>query len=355
VGLDDLLALYSEPQRCAEVAGLRYVDTAEPGLTRRRCGRGFRYLDSDRRNVDAATRERIIAMAIPPAWRDVWICADANGHLLATGVDDRDRRQYLYHERWREVRDLLNFYRVVDTGRWLPDVRAYVDAQLRRRTLDADRVLAAMLRIVDACGIRIGNEVYAEENDSIGLCTLSKKHVSVTGSGVVFRFPAKSGRRAELRLADRRVARVVTELGARPGRRLFTIDGSPVVADDVNGLLGRLSDGSLTAKDFRTWRGTLVAFALLRANPDVADRERRALDAIDAAADVLGNTRAVARAHYVHPHLIETFVDGSFGERLAASKPVRRAGLSADEQAMLGYLEALLAADSRSPGSTSSR
>ena len=353
--LADLLALHADPQRCAEIAGLRYVDTTEPGLVRRRCGRGFRYLDAHGRAVDAATRERIVALAIPPAWRDVWICADPNGHLLATGIDDRDRRQYLYHEHWRETRDLLNFYRLIDTGRWLPAVRDYVDAQLRRRTLDADRVLAAMLQIVDACGIRIGNEVYAEENDSIGLCTLARKHVTVRGHTLTFRFPAKSGRRAELELADRRVVRVVEQLQQLPGRRLFTIDGAPVSADDVNTILARLSDGSVTAKDFRTWRGTLVAFTLLRANPDVTDRDRRALDAIDAAADALGNTRAVARSHYVHPHVIETFVDGTFAERLAASTPVRRAGLTPDEQALLGYLEALLADTARSSGSTLSR
>lgn len=353
--LDDLLGLHGDPQRCAEAAGLRYVDSTESGLTRRRCGRGFRYLDAAGQTVDAATRERIVAMAIPPAWRDVWICTDADGHLLATGVDDRDRRQYLYHDRWRETRDLLNFYRLIDTGHRLPGVRGYVDTQLRRRTLDADRVLAAMLRIVDACGIRIGNEVYAEENDSIGLCTLAKKHVTLHGDTVAFRFPAKSGRRAELELADRRVARVVEQLLQRPGRRLFTIDRRPVAADDVNTILSRLSEGSLTAKDFRTWRGTLVAFTLLRANPDVTDRERRALDAIDAAANALGNTRAVARSHYVHPHVIETFVDGSFGERLAASKPVREDGLTEDEQALLGYLAVLLADTPRSSGSTLSR
>ena len=305
--------------------------------------------------MDAATRERIKALAIPPAWQQVWICADPDGHLLATGVDDRGRRQYLYHERWREIRDLLNFSRLVDTGTRLPTVRAYVEAQLRRRTLDADRVLGAMLRIVDACGIRIGNEVYAEENDSVGLCTLTRRHVTISGNRIEFRFPAKSGRRAELDLVDARVARVMAALLATPGRRVFRLGRKPVSAEDVNALLGRLSDGALTAKDFRTWRGTLVAFSLLRANTEVVDRERRALDAIDAAAAALGNTRAVARSHYVHPHVVETFVDGSFTERLRRSEPVRDPGLSAEEQALLGYLTDVLADPPRSWGSTSSR
>ena len=336
-----LHTLLADAQQCAELAGLTYVERTEDGLSRRRSGKGFRYLDAAGRPVDAATRKRLAALAIPPAWREVWICADSSGHLLATGMDDRGRTQYLYHERWREVRDLINFYRLTEVARLLPAVRADVETQLRRRLLDRPRTIATMLRIVDRLGIRIGNEVYAEENDSVGLCTLRKRHVTVRRTGIDLDFRAKSGRRATLRLDDPAVVRSVRQLVDEPGRRLFSVDGSPVTADEINDRLAEITDGVVTAKDFRTWRGTLVVFTLLRTSKG-DDREHDVLAAIDAAADVLGNTRAVARAHYVHPHIVDTYLDGSFEERLAGTPRPRVQGLSADERALLGYLEALL-------------
>jgi DNA topoisomerase-1 len=336
--LHDLLA---DPVACAEAAGLRYVERNGVGILRRRCGRGFRYVGPAGRAVPTETRARIAALAIPPAWREVWICEDEDGHLLATGVDDRGRTQYLYHQRWREFRDLVNFYRLTEVGRALGAVRRYVDGQLRRRTLDRDRVVAAMLRLADGAAIRVGNEIYAEENDTIGLCTLEKRHVRVVGPTIYLAFPAKSGKRAELSLTDAAVTRVVVALLQRPGRRLFTLDRKPVTAEEVNERLAALTGGVMTAKDFRTWRGTSVAFSSLRRASEVS--EQRALDAIDAAAAVLGNTRAVARGHYVHPHVVETFLDGTMPERLARAPRLRVPGLTEDERALLGYLDGLLA------------
>lgn len=335
-----LHALLADAQRCAELAGLTYVERTEPGLSRRRSGRGFRYLDAAGQPVDVATRERIVAMAIPPAWREVWICADTAGHLLATGIDDRGRTQYLYHERWREVRDLINFYRLSEVGRRLSGIRRDTEAQLRRRLLDRPRTIATMLRIVDRLSIRVGNEIYADENDSVGLCTLQKKHVTVRPTGIDLDFRAKSGRATSLHLDDRAVVRATRQLMQQPGRRMFTVDGSPVTAEEVNERLSGITDGVVTAKDFRTWRGTLIAFTRLRRSTG-EDRERDVLDAIDAAADVLGNTRAVARAHYVHPHVVETYLDGSFADRLADAPRPRVHGLTGDERALLGYLDAL--------------
>jgi len=323
------------------MAGLTYVERTMPGITRRRAGKGFRYLDATGRAVPAATRERIVGLAIPPAWQEVWICSDDTGHLLATGVDDRGRTQYLYHERWREVRDLINFYRLSEVGRHLPAIRADTEGQLRRRLIDRPRTIATMLRIVDRLSIRIGNEIYAEENDSVGLCTLQKRHVTVRRTGIDLDFRAKSGRKTSLRLDDAAVARSVRQLMDEPGRRLFSVAGSPVSADEVNDQLAKVTDGVVTAKDFRTWRGTLVVFTRLR-RAKGKDRERQVLDAIDAAADVLGNTRAVARAHYVHPHVVATYLDGSFAERLAHAPRPRIQGMSADERALLGYLDVLL-------------
>lgn len=338
--VERLVELYGDGPGCALACGLHYVTGDEPGIVRRRCGRGFSYRDARRRPVSAATRSRIVALAVPPAWRDVWISADPDAHLLATGVDDRGRKQYLYHERWREFRDVLNFYRLIDVGRRLPDVRADIEAQLRRRTLDREVVLAAMLRIVDVAGLRIGNEEYAEENDSVGLTTLTRRHVSVEGSRVRFRFPAKSGKPADIVLEDRAVARVLGRLNGR--RRLFTVEGAAVSADDVNARLAALTDERVSAKDFRTWRGTLTAFTSLRATSE-EDREAAALAAIDAAASALGNTRAVARAHYVHPHLIEAYLDDRLDALVAARRAPRVPGLTLEERQLLGVLGQLLA------------
>jgi DNA topoisomerase-1 len=334
--------LYSDAQRCAESAGLVYVESGGPGLTRLRRGRGFTYRDpAGDVVVDAALKDRIVQLAIPPAWRNVWICPAPNGHLLATGEDDRGRKQYIYHPEWRELRDLLNAYRLIVVAEQLPKVRTHVCAQLRRRTLDRDRILATMLRIVDVSGIRIGNEVYAEENESFGLTTLTRRHTRVSGRTVEFDFPAKSGKRARIVLRDGAVANVVGQLAEQRRRRLFTVDGQPVDSAEVNALLAQLTGGRMTAKDFRTWRGTRTAFDFLAAHPD-ADPDVAVLAAVDAAAEQLHNTRAVAREHYVHPHVLGTFAAGTFQDQLAASPPLRRRLLEPDERALAGFLHVLL-------------
>jgi len=240
------------------------------------------------------------------------------------------------------LRDLLNSYRLIVVAEQLPTVRAHVTAQLRRRTLDRDRVLAAMVRIVDMSGIRIGSEVYAEENDSFGLSTLTRRHVSVHGARTEFDFPAKSGRRARIELRDRPVAAVVAQLLEQRRRRLFTVDGRPVEAGEVNALLQDLTGEHITAKDFRTWRGTRAAFNYLRSHPD-QEPSAAVVTAVDLAADELHNTRAVARAHYIHPHLLDTFTAGTFAGYLATARAKRRELLAADEQSLLAFLRVLLA------------
>ena len=338
-----IVELYSDVQRCAETAGLVYVEGDPPGIVRTRRGKGFSYRDADGTVItDAELKQRIAKLAIPPAWRNVWICPTPDGHLLATGEDDRGRKQYLYHPRWREIRDLLNAYRLIVVGERLPAVRTHVDTQLRRRTFDRDRVLAAMIRIIDLCGIRIGNEIYADENDSFGLTTLTRRHVQVSGRTIRFDFPAKSGQRSQFSLVDGPVAAVVARLSEQRRRRLFTVDAKPVLSVEVNELLGRLTEEHVTAKDFRTWRGTRVAFEYLRRHPN-EDPENAVLSAVDAAAAELRNTRAVARDHYVHPHLLSTALDGTFRDRLKQVRPRRIAGLNADERMLLAFLEALLA------------
>lgn len=332
-------ALYDDAEACAAAAGLVYVDVDEPGIRRIRRGKGFTYQAATGRAVSRQVRARIDALVIPPAWNEVWISADPDGHIQAVGADDRGRKQYLYHERWRALRDELNFYRLIGFAECLPAVRADIDAQLRRRTIDRDLVIAVMLHIVDCCGLRAGSEVYAEENDSFGLSTLSRRHVEVRGRKVRFAFPAKSGRQAIAEIDDARVARVIGKLAERRHRRLFTVEGVALAADDVNDRLAALSTCRVTLKDFRTWRGTTVAFSHLRAHLGAEDAEEVVIEAVDAASEELGNTRAVARAHYVHPHVVEAYLDGELERFLRGWRGRARNRLSADEVALSGFLE----------------
>ncbi len=320
---------------------------ARPGIRRRRHGKGFGYRDAHGRPLsDQALKERILALAIPPAWQNVWICPDETGHIMAVGEDDRGRKQYIYHERWRELRDLLNFYRLINFAEQLPAVRAHVNHQLRRHTLDRDQVLAAMIRIIDTTAIRIGNEVYAEENDSFGLTTLTKRHVKVSGSTINLSFPAKSNKRAELTINDRQVARVITKLEQHRKRRLFTVDGHVIESGEVNELLAQLTGEHITAKDFRTWRGTLAAFSHLEQTLGHSDDlERDVLAAADAASAVLGNTRTVARAHYIHPHVLSAYTDGTFRDHLDASTRHRQQLLDGRERDLLAFLKVALESD----------
>jgi DNA topoisomerase-1 len=346
LSVDDITALHDDVRRCAEVAGLVYIDGEEAGLTRQRRGTGFSYSLAGRVISDRAVRARIAELAIPPAWTKVWISPDPDGHILATGLDDRGRKQYIYHPRWRTLRDLVNFYRLIMFAEALPKIRRYVNQQLRRRTLDRDRVIAAMIAILDATYIRIGNEVYAEENESFGLSTLTQQHVRLSGSRATLAFPAKSGRDADLVIESAPVVRLLRELVAVPGPRLFVVDGTTIDSDDVNAALLELCGEHLTAKDFRTWGGTLSAFTYLRARQQTErPLDKVALEAVDEAAHALGNTRTVARAHYVHPHVLETFTERTFAEYLQASRPRRTPLLEPDERALDAFLKALFAGE----------
>ncbi len=352
LSLADLSELHDDAQRCAEVAGLVYVSGGEPvpGITRRRAGKGWAYRDPARGVLkDSGVKARIAALAIPPAWQQVWICPDPDGHILATGLDDKGRKQYIYHPRWRAMRDLLNFYRTILFAQALPAVREHVEHQLRRRTLDRERVVAAMIAMLDQTHVRIGNDVYAEENNSFGLSTLTVDHVSVEGATVRLAFPGKSGHEWDETFDDRRIAGVLQELldapGLRESRRVFAVDGDPVDADDVNATLLAVTGEHVTAKDFRTWGGTLVAFEYLRDRLEsTRPAQKVAVEAVDEAAEELGNTRSVARAHYVHPHVVETFTEHTFETYLDASRALVDSSqryLDRSEQELLAFLQTL--------------
>jgi DNA topoisomerase-1 len=253
-----------DPEATAEEAGLRYVSDAMPGIRRRRAGRGFTYAGTDgRRLTDRRVLARIRALAIPPAWTDVWICPIARGHLQATGRDARGRKQYRYHARWREVRDEAKYGRMVAFGQALPRIRRRVEADLALPGLPRERVLAAVVRLLEKTAVRVGNEEYARENRSFGLTTLRNRHAEVGTSRIRFRFRGKGGKETEVELNDRRLARIVARCQELPGQALFTYldeDGEPRTVDsaDVNEYLREISGEEFTAKDFRTWAGTVL-------------------------------------------------------------------------------------------------
>ncbi|MBP7146066.1 MAG: DNA topoisomerase IB [Acidobacteria bacterium] len=340
--------LPSDPAVCARAAGLRYVTDARPGIRRLRAGRGFRYVAPDRRTVrDAADLARIRALAIPPAWTGVWICPDPNGHLQATGRDARGRKQYRYHPRWREVRDETKYGRLLDFGQALPAIRARVEADLARPGLPREKVLAAVIHLLQTTLIRVGNDEYARANRSFGLTTLTNDHADVRGSNLRFQFRGKSGKEVSLDVQDRRIARIVQRCQELPGHELFCyVDGEGAVRDigsgDVNDYLREVSGQEFTAKDFRTWAGSVMAGAALVALGPAgtrAARNKRVAQAIRAVSERLINTPAVCRKHYVHPAVIEAYLDGSLAERFRPQRrdaPLRR--LARAEKSLLGLL-----------------
>ncbi len=344
--VDDPQAVAADPVLSARLAGLRHVTDDKPGMRRRRRGKGFSYLDPAGQPLrDPRERRRIEALAVPPAWTSVWICPLPNGHLQATGRDARGRKQYRYHPDWRTVRDETKFGRMLAFGEALPRLRARLDSDLARTGLPREKVLAVVVKLLETTLIRVGNEEYARENESFGLTTMRSRHVDIAGATVRFRFRGKSGREHEVAISDRRLARVVRACRELPGYELFQyVDESgerqEVDSADVNEYLRDLTGEDFTAKDFRTWGGTVLALSALRTAsavrpaaqedeageegeegeekpgppPPGGNREREAkraiVEAVKHVADQLGNRPAICRKYYVHPAVIAAFLDG---------------------------------------------
>ena len=350
------LDLRADTEQSARCAGLRYVSDTAPGLRRRRAGRGFTFVDARGRVVkDPRTLERIRALAIPPAWRDVWVCPDPNGHLQATGRDARNRKQYRYHPRWSAMRDEVKYGRLIAFGKALPAIRRRVAADLRQPPLSRARVLATVVSLLEKTLIRVGNDEYAKSNGSFGLTTLEDRHVQVRGSRVRFKFRAKSGIHQTVELEDAALARSVKKCQDLPGQVLFQYidaDGARQAVDsgDVNQCLREITGADFTAKDFRTWAGTVMAACALReakAATSLAARKRNINVAIDLVAGRLGNTRAVCRRCYVHPGVMDAYLDGITLDAITAPK-LREARLSRDEAVALGLLRKLEKSAARS-------
>jgi DNA topoisomerase I len=347
------MTLVDEHVEAAQAAGLRYVTDSSPGIRRRRRGRGFAYTRPDGAPLrDASELERIRRLVIPPRWTDVWICTSSTGHLQVTARDGRGRKQYRYHPRYREVRDGTKFSRMIEFSEVLPRIRQRVERDISQPTLSREKVLATVVWLLEKTLIRVGSDEYARDNGSFGLTTLRRRHVEVSGAKLRFEFRGKSGVAHSVAVTDRRIARIIQHCQDLPGQELFQYlddDGrrQSVDAGDINQYLREIAGRQVTAKDFRTFAGTMLAAHALR---DIggfsSEKEANAniVHAIDRVAKQLGNTRAVCRKYYVHPALIEAYYDGftlpesSGDEHRLPRESGRPAGLRRDEIVVVDLL-----------------
>jgi DNA topoisomerase I len=309
----------------AEQAGLVYVSDEEPGIRRRRSGKGFSFRNPDGTAIkDKDTLDRIKSLAIPPAYTDVWICADPKGHIQATGRDDRGRKQYRYHPRWREVRDSTKYERMLDFGKALPAIRERISVDMGKRGLPREKVLATVVHLLENTLIRVGNTTYSKENKSFGLTTLQDRHVEVDGGKMRFQFKGKSGKVWNLQVKDRRIARIVKSCQDVPGQHLFQYlddEGQRhgVTSQDVNDYLREISGQDFSAKDFRTWAGTVLAAIALtefESFDTKAAAKRNLRDAIERVSSRLGNTPAICRKCYIHPQVLDCYLEGDLVNQL---------------------------------------
>jgi DNA topoisomerase I len=354
------LELTANPKEAAKQAGLRYVTDSQPGFSRRRAGRSFRYLGIDGKPLrDPDLIRRIRALVIPPAWKNVWICPSASGHLQATGRDARGRKQSRYHPRWREVRDETKYERMSSFGAALPAIREHVDRDIVQPGLPQTKILATIVRLMETTSIRVGNEEYARSNHSYGLTTMRNRHVQIDGSKITFSFEGKSGVKHVVDLQDRRLAKIIQRCQDIPGYELFQyIDESgehhTIDSADVNEYLRGVSGDDFTAKDFRTWTGTVTACRLLRAlEPFESDNQakKNIVEVIKSVASGLGNTPSVCRKCYVHPVVLDVYLSGSmpavYRRRISRSLSNTFKGLQREERDLLRLLDHHLKSHSR--------
>jgi DNA topoisomerase I len=347
-----------DPREAAESAGLVYVSDEEPGIRRRKAGKGFTYVKPDSGTVkDEAILKRIRSLAVPPAYTDVWICAKPNGHIQATGRDAKGRKQYRYHPRFREVRESTKYEHILDFAKGLPAIRATLAEHMALKGLPREKVLATVVHLLETTLIRVGNDDYAKQNKSYGLTTLRDKHVEVDGAELRFNFKGKSGKTWNLKVKDRRVAKIVRECQDLPGQELFQyIDDEgerrDVTSADINAYLREITGREVTAKDFRTWSGTVLAAWALKefeAFDSEAKAKKNIRAAIEKVAAQLGNTPTICRKCYVHPEVMSSYVEGSLllevKEEIEAELRDDLASLRPEEAAVLTLLEARLNRD----------
>jgi DNA topoisomerase I len=348
-----------DPKDAAESAGLRYVSDTGSGIRRRKSGKGFTYTRADgSRLTEANALSRIRALAVPPAWTEVWICPFADGHIQATGRDAKGRKQYRYHARFREVRDSTKYEHVVEFAAALPGIRAKVREHMALRGLPREKVLATIVHRLETTLIRVGNDDYAKQNNSYGLTTLKTRHVAVDGNEVRFRFTGKSGKQWSLRVRDRRIAKIIRACQELPGQELLQYlddEGTPqdVTSGDVNAYLKEITGKDITAKDFRTWAGTVLAAMALnevKSFDSAAQAKRNLRAAIENVAARLGNTPTICRKCYVHPEVLTSYLDGNLVLEIKSAVETELRdeleGLKPEEAAVLAMLRGRLARDS---------
>jgi DNA topoisomerase-1 len=344
-----------DPREAAESAGLVYVSDEERGLRRERRGEAFEYYKANGDRVkDEATLERIRKLAIPPAYTDVWICPRANGHLQATGRDARGRKQYRYHPQFREVRESTKYEHMMEFARALPAIRARLAEHMALRGLPREKVLATVVHLLETTLIRVGNDDYARDNKSYGLTTLRNPHVKVEGSGLRFEFKGKSGKMWRLQVKDRRIARIIRACQELPGQRLFQYEGEDgevreVTSADVNAYLREITGRDITAKDFRTWAGTVMAALALQefeAFDSKATQKKNLKAAIERVSSRLGNTPTICRKCYIHPEVLNAYLEGKLlleiKDQVEEELREDLARLKPEEAAVLAMLEARL-------------
>jgi DNA topoisomerase-1 len=350
----------NNPVDSAKAAGLKYVCDGKPGIRRRMGPLGFKYIDAKGRTIRKASElKRIRALVIPPAWKDVWICPDPRGHLQATGRDARGRKQYRYHPAWRASRDENKYDHMLAFASALPKIRRRTKAVLAKPGLPREKVMAAVVQLLEKSLIRVGNDEYAKSNDSFGLTTMRDKHVDVKGSTLTFEFQGKSGKRHEVDITDRRLAAIVKKCRDLPGYDLFQyIDENgnrqDVSSTDVNVYLKEITGEDFTAKDFRTWAGTVLIATALREFEEFdseTQAKRNVIRAVEAVAKILGNTTAVVRKSYIHPAIVDSYMDGSMLETLSrrANQAMRKSipRLRPQEAAVLAILQQRLSRESK--------
>lgn len=350
------LVIKVDPVESAEAASCRYVDDSQPGIIRKKRGTGFSYTRADGKAVhDAVTLRRIKSLVIPPAWTNVWICPHADGHIQATGRDARGRKQYRYHARFRQVREETKYERMMAFAEALPKIRAQVDEDVARTSLCREKVLATVVRLLEITLIRVGNEEYARQNQSFGLTTMRDRHVDVRGSTIAFHFRGKSKKEHVVQVHDRRLARIVARCHDLPGEVLFQYPDEQgelhsVEASDVNEYLKAVAGADFTAKDFRTWAGTVLAAQALKELSEFDSQAAAKRNIVQAVKDVsarLGNTPTVCRKCYVHPQIFDAYLDGQLVAQLRerAEEEIRDnlAELSSAEAAVLVLLRDRLA------------
>jgi len=343
-----LKKLAADTQKSAEAVDLRYVSDSEDGIRRQRQGNEFVYFLKEKPVTDEATLARIKSLVLPPAWEEVWICRHANGHLQATGKDARGRKQYKYHPLWSKLRNHTKFFHLHDFGKALPQIRERLDADLGRRALSREKVLAAVVSILLRTGIRMGNQEYEKLYGSFGITTLKDRHARIKGSEVRFTFKGKKGVQQDLNLRSRRLARIVQQCRDIPGKELFQYYDEagahvPIDSGAVNEYIKEISGGHFTAKDFRTWTGTVSALKALRelgCTPVQKEAKQRLVQALDVVSEVLGNTRTVCKKYYVHPLVLELYECEKlqqFLDKIDAAKPPV-AGLYSEEEVLMEIL-----------------